>query len=103
MRLPDGAAVRVSAEGGFAPVWAPSGREISLPRTRRPDDGRAGAGVRDASAARSLFDASGYELRFAAAPDGKRLLMMPVIAGERASTTINLVFDFLDELRQRVR
>ena len=40
---------------------------------------------------------------FAVAPDGKRLLMMPVIAGERASTTINLVFDFLDELRQRVR
>ena len=59
-----------------------------------------GAGTQ---APRVLFDASGYEPRFAVAPDGKRLLMMPVIAGERASTTINLVLDFLDELRQRVR
>jgi hypothetical protein len=28
---------------------------------------------------------------------------MPLIAGEQASTTIHVVIDFLDELRQRVR
>ena len=52
---------------------------------------------------RELFDASGYENAFGVAPDGKRLLMMPLIPNEQSATQIHLVQNFLSELRQRVR
>jgi Tol biopolymer transport system component len=102
--LPDGEPVQVSTAGGFWPAWAPSGREIFY----RALDGRImaapapGAGA-PAAPPRVLFDATRYEPRFSVAPDGSRLLMMPLIPGEQAATTIHVVLDFLDELRQRVR
>jgi Tol biopolymer transport system component len=103
MPLPDGVPAQVSTDGGFAPEWAASGREIFY---RAPGGRMMQATAPEAGTPappRVLFDASGYESRFRVAPDGKRLLMMPLIAGERASTSINVVFDFIEELRQRVR
>jgi hypothetical protein len=37
------------------------------------------------------------------APDGKRLLMMPLADIEQAPTTISLVQNFVAEVRQRVK
>jgi hypothetical protein len=51
---------------------------------------------------RVLFDASNYENAFGVAPDGKRLLMMPLIPNEQSAAQIHLVLNFLSELRQRV-
>ena len=50
---------------------------------------------------RALFDASGYESSFAAAADGRRLLLMPIVANQQAPTQIHVVLNFLAELRQR--
>ena len=54
MPLPEGAAVRVSTEGGFAPAWAPSGREIyyrapggRMMAAPAPASGHAGGTARD--------------------------------------------------------
>lgn len=52
---------------------------------------------------RPLFDARRYENSYAVSPDGQRLLMMPLITSEQSSTRINVVLNFLTELRQRVR
>lgn len=51
----------------------------------------------------TLFDATRYENWYDVAPDGKRLLMMPLVDNEREATQIRVVFDFLSELRQRVK
>ena len=52
---------------------------------------------------RQLFDARAYEERFEVAPDDQRFLMMPVINTEGTAGQINVVLNFLEELRQRVR
>jgi hypothetical protein len=54
-------------------------------------------------APRKLFDGSRYENPLAASADGRRLLMVPRLTAEAAATEIRLVFNFLDELRARVR
>ncbi len=50
---------------------------------------------------RALFDASRYEASFTATADGRRLLLMPVVANEPAPTQIHIVLNFLAELRAR--
>jgi hypothetical protein len=52
---------------------------------------------------RALFDGRGYETIFQVAPDGRRLLMMPLLGNEVSVTQVNVVLDFLSELRQRVK
>jgi eukaryotic-like serine/threonine-protein kinase len=103
--FPDGErAVQVSTEGGIEPTWSRSGElfyrgingmlmavTIGLTPELRVDKPRA------------LFNARDYENGFQAAPDGKRLLMMPLVDNEHAITQINIVVDFLAELRQRVK
>jgi hypothetical protein len=56
-----------------------------------------------ASKPRVLFDASKYENTFGVSPDGRRLLMMPLLQNEQSATQIHIVLNFLSELRQRVR
>ncbi len=97
---------QVSTEGGVsAPLWSPSGREIFY---------RATSGVMMAASVetapdfrtgtpRALFDGTGYEPTFGVSPDGRRLLMMPLIATESAASEVHLVLNFQAELRQRVR
>jgi hypothetical protein len=40
---------------------------------------------------------------FGVSPDGRRLLMMPLISTEQTATQVHLVLNFLAELRQRAR
>jgi hypothetical protein len=58
---------------------------------------------RQVGAARLLFDAQGYEAGYDIAPDGQHFLMMPIDPQVYSATQINVVFNFLTELRQRVR
>ena len=97
--------IQVSTAGGTSPLWAPSGRELLC---RRGDGMIMSTTVDQApapliNATRSLFDATGYDFQFAFAPDGQRLLMMPLIESETAITEVHLVLNFLDELRRRFR
>jgi eukaryotic-like serine/threonine-protein kinase len=104
--FPDGqSAFRVSTEGGLSPQWAPSGREIFFRggNNRIMTSQVNTAGGFQSSPPRMLFDARQYENSFAVAPDGQRLLMLPLIGNESAATQINVVQNFLSELRQRVR
>jgi eukaryotic-like serine/threonine-protein kinase len=97
---------RISTDGGFSPAWASSGRAIYF---RAPSnammavDVSTGDGGVTVGRPRQLFDASRFDLPYAVAPDGRRLLMMPALASESAATEIRLVLNFLDELRQRVK
>jgi dipeptidyl aminopeptidase/acylaminoacyl peptidase len=96
---------RVSIEGGINPQWAPSGRELIF---RGVDNKMMSATITTSPALqagrpRVLFDARAYENNFSVAPDGQRLLMMPLFTGDNSARQINLVQNFLAELRQRVR
>ena len=103
--FPDGQTFAVSTDGGIVPSWSATGREIlyrgmdnkmmAVPIDTAPN-GRIGK-------PRVLFDATSYENVYGVAPDGVRLLMMPLIATEQSATQVNIVFNFLAELRQRVR
>lgn len=63
---------------------------------------RSGASF-EAEKPRVLFDALAYESLYAVSRDGQRLLMMPLITSEQSATRVNIVRNFLTELRQRVR
>jgi len=104
--FPDGGPpIRISTDGGLAPAWSSTGREIFY----RSTDGKMMVASVEATAGfqvdrpRVLFDATRYENQFGVAPDGRRLLMMPLIPNEQSTTQIHLVLNFLAELRQRVR
>jgi serine/threonine-protein kinase len=104
--FPNGATVsRVSIDGGISPVWSPATDELFF----RGNDGRMMvAAVKygatfEAATPKVLFDANRYDTNFAVSPDGKRLLMMPLNTTELASVQINVIQNFLTELRQRVR
>jgi len=100
-----GAPLRISANGGVVGQWSPRTGEILY----RGLDGRIYAvTVRagdtfEADKPRLLFEARNYENGYELAADGQRLLMMPLITSETTSTRINIVQNFLTELRQRVR
>jgi hypothetical protein len=97
--------VQVSNVGGMAPVWSRSGTDLFYPGL----DGNLmmvtmGPGPEPSvSTPRVLFDARGYENAFDVSPDGKRFLMMPVVNAEAVATQINVVLNFVEELRRRVR
>jgi Tol biopolymer transport system component len=103
--FPDGEqVVRVSPDGGLAPVWSPTGNElfyrdltgkmqtVTVQPGPPPSFGKP----------KVMFDARGYESVYAVSPDGKRLLMMPLIASEQSATQVHLILNILTELRQRV-
>jgi eukaryotic-like serine/threonine-protein kinase len=104
--FPDGERkVQISTVGGVNPIWAPSGRELYF----RSLDGKmlvapvSTAGEFRLEPIRELFNAASYENVYSVTPDGKRFLMMALIKAESSATQIQLVLNFLDELRQRVR
>jgi Tol biopolymer transport system component len=104
--FPDGATVtRITTEGGIAPVWSFSTNELIY---RRADGHLMAVPVKMGAAVETgppkmLFDASRYDANYAVSPDGKRVLMMPFNTSEIASVQINVVQNFLTELRQRVK
>jgi serine/threonine protein kinase/Tol biopolymer transport system component len=101
----DGAPIRISTDGAVSPSWAPQTNELFY----RELGGRIMAvtfrsGDRfEAEKPRALFDATRYENTFSASPDGQKFALMPLLSSELTSTRINLVQNFLTELRQRVR
>jgi serine/threonine-protein kinase len=106
--FPDGQqAVQLTTEGGLVPQWSADGKTIFF---RTSTNNRMMAlpieetqGTLRAGAPRDLFDASRFENRYDVAPDGKRLLMMPLMTTTTAATQIQLVTNFLADLKQRVR
>jgi serine/threonine protein kinase/Tol biopolymer transport system component len=101
---PDGETVRqVSTEGGSEPLWPSDGSDLLY----RGANGMLMAAAITLSPEfkvgkpRALFDASRYESGFGAAADGRRLLLMPVVANAQAPTQIHVVLNFLAELRER--
>jgi serine/threonine protein kinase/Tol biopolymer transport system component len=101
----DGAPLRISANGGIVGAWSPRTNEMVY---RGLDGGVYAVAVRmgdtfEADKPRLLFQARNYESGYELAPDGQRFLMMPMISSETTSTQINIVQNFLTELRQRVR
>ena len=101
---PDGETVRqISTDGGTEPLWPSGGSDLLY---------RGASGMLMAAALtlspeftvgkpRALFDASRYESSLAATADGRRLLLMPLVANEQAPTQIHVVLNFLAELRAR--
>ena len=104
--FPDGERThQLSSDGGFEPMWSPRGNELFY----RGTNGQmmavslaTGTDVR-ASAPLALFDVTAFENVFAVAPNGQRFLMMALVDTEQAATQVRLVFNFVAELRQRVR
>ena len=101
-----GAAIRISSNGGTVGLWSPRSGEILY----RGNDSkihavpyRIAGDAFEADKPRPLFEARVYENAYELSADGQRLLMMPLISSETSSTRINIVQNFLTELRQRVR
>ena len=101
---PDGETVKqVSTDGGSQPLWPSGGSDLLY----RGANGMLMAAAITLSPElkvgkpRALFDASGYETSVAATADGRRLLLMPVVADEQPPTRIHVVLNFLAELRER--
>ena len=97
---------RLSIDGGITPDWSPTGREIFF---RAPNNAMMAVTVAASPSgltnerAHRLFDGTPFDVAYAVAPDGAHLLMMPALTTESAATEIRLVFNFLDELRARVK
>jgi serine/threonine protein kinase/Tol biopolymer transport system component len=101
---PDGETIRqVSTDGGSDPVWPSRGTDLLY---------RGTTGMMMAAAItlspeftvgkpRALFDASRYQSAFDAPADGRRLLLMPLVANQHVPTQIHVVLNFLAELRER--
>jgi Tol biopolymer transport system component len=101
---PDGETVRrVSTNGGTEPVWPSRGTDLLY----RGANGMLMAAAITLSpelkvgTPRALFDAGRYESWFGATADGRRLLLIPVVANEQPPTQIHVVLNFLAELRAR--
>jgi len=93
--------VAVSAEGGFSPMWSPRGGELfylSSSNKMMAVTVTTGADFR-AEKPRPLFDSSRYDVVYGVSPDARRFLIMPLNPAEAAPTRINLVLNWLTELR----
>jgi Tol biopolymer transport system component len=99
---------QVSTEGGTEPVWNPNGRELFY----RSGDKMMAVDVSaqpsfSPGTPRALFERH-YRLTpfpqtiptYDVSPDGQRFLMIK--ENEQASTQINIVLNWLEELKQRV-
>jgi serine/threonine-protein kinase len=94
-----GASVRVSTEGGRAPVWARSGRELFY----RSGDKMMAVAVEtepefSAGRPRLLFEGR-YLAGFDISPDGQRFLMIREPEAEPV-TELNVVFNWFEELKR---
>jgi eukaryotic-like serine/threonine-protein kinase len=98
----------ISLEGGNEPVWPRNGREIFY----RAGDSMMAVDVQttptfSAGKPRKLFEKA-YErslalwANFDASPDGRRLLMVRRENASAPATHINVVLNWLDELRQKL-
>jgi serine/threonine-protein kinase len=106
MAFPDGGGrVQVSVDGGSYPQWTRGGRELVYRVEGRfsrvafdPGSGRAERPVAFAS---GPYPAVNYVANYSVAPDGSRLLTVRV-PPERQPREVEVVLNWLEELRQRV-
>ena len=100
---------QISTDGGMEPVWNPNGRELFY----RSGDTMMAVEVTtqpsfSAGRPRVLFDAGQYLAtpltfpNYDVSPDGQRFLMLKNTEQEHATTQINVVLNWLEELKQRV-
>ena len=97
---------QVSTDHGVYPRWSRRGDELFF------RSGPTRAGMTSVSvtwdpdfhpgASRVLFDARRYESTFDVSPDGHRFLMMPMLPPTAGATQMNVVVNWLDELRRQV-
>jgi dipeptidyl aminopeptidase/acylaminoacyl peptidase len=99
---------QISTEGGTEPVWNPNGRELFY----RSGDKMMAVDIATqpgfaAGTPRKLFEGR-YELppfpttNYDVSPDGQRFLLLKPIEQEAASTQINVVLNWFEELKRRV-
>jgi Tol biopolymer transport system component/tRNA A-37 threonylcarbamoyl transferase component Bud32 len=100
-----GSRVQVSVDGGSSPQWTRGGRELVYRVEGRffrvafdPVSGRAERPVAFAS---GPYPTSPYVANYSVAPDGSRLLTVRV-PPERQPREVEVVLNWLEELRQRV-
>ena len=111
-----GSKARISTAYGTEPIWAPNGRELFYRSyTEKSEQLYLSVAIRSLSPfrvdpPRVMFRASPGEydsttpLRsWDVSPDGKRFLLMRVQAADRPVTTVNVVLNWFDELKQRVQ
>jgi len=110
-----GTEVTISAGGGQEPVWAPSGKELFYRHGGVLQVVRIEATATDlkVGAPSRLFDdpfrldtggAAGGMANYDIAPDGRRFVMIeePRAAGTASATKLNIVVNWIDELKRRV-
>jgi Tol biopolymer transport system component len=94
----------VSIDGGFAPVWAPDGKELFFVSGGR----MMAAAVRSGTAIdfeRSVplfegLDVAGNQTPFAVAPDGRFLMVEPAPGGATRIGQVTLVLNWFNELNR---
>jgi Tol biopolymer transport system component len=109
--FPDGASKGkwlVSSGGGREPVWSPNGQELFYRNGDRVMAVEVTTGTSFvAGKPRVLFEGQYFGspgfLNFDVAPDGQRFLMLKEPASERALAHFNLVVNWFEELKQRVK
>jgi serine/threonine-protein kinase len=104
---------KVSTSGGDSPLWSPDGRElfyrsgdsviaVSVQTAPTFKPGKPGILFQGTYVSASLQDAHTWDI----SPDGKRFLMMKATAAiasaEEGPRRINIVLNWIDELKQRV-
>ena len=98
---------QISTEGGVQPVWARSGRELFYRNGDRMMVVDIGTEPTFSPGRPSVlfegqFVSLPYTANYDVAPDGQRFLMIQPIAQEGASSQINVVLNWFEELKQRV-
>lgn len=96
---------QISTDGGVYPRWSRTGRELFFRSGPTRADMMAAAVTGTANLQidppRRLFDASEYDAFFAVSADDQRFLVMPRLEANAVTTQINVVVDWLAELRRR--
>jgi hypothetical protein len=102
--FPDGERTeRISTDGGIEPRRARTGQIFyrGLDGKMMVADVKTSAQL-EVGKPRELFDARFYENDFGVAPDGKQLLMMPLLQGDQSVRQVHVILNFLSELRAKV-
>jgi Tol biopolymer transport system component len=96
---------QISTEGGTAPVWARSGRELFYRNGRQLMSVEVATQPGfSATHPRSLFEGQYRIFRtdYDVSPDGQRFLMLEPLEPPQPATQINVVLNWFEELKQKV-
>lgn len=110
-----GSKTRISTAYGSEPIWSPGGRELFYRSyTEASEQLYMSAAIRSLSpfrvdpprvmfrASPGEYDATTPTRSWDVSPDGKRFVLMRVQAADRPVTAVNVVLNWIDELKRRV-